>query len=389
MSIVIFGDLFSFPDGLAATNRIYTYAKGFQENGIDVHVICFSNNYMDEPDGVIDGISYYNPFGQKKRSRYFIVRRWEKLMKYRKTYVVFKKIRKKGKIIAINRWSDTPITQFFAWILAKLFRTKVITECNEHPLRYHQGGERDRKIGVIKFYIDSYLSSGILCISKYLISFHKKRGIKDRKLFLVPSTVDPSRFIQTGSKPINQFYIGYFGSLTFKRDNIDLLINAFAQVSNLHSSIKLILGGFCNQEERNQIIKLINDLNITSKVQIIEYLTRQEIVRYITHADILVMVRSKDIQSEASYPSKLTEYLATGKPVISVNVGEISDFLKDGVNALIIEPGNVKELSEKLDRLIKNPAEAKMIGQNGKELTNNIFHYHYQAKRILGFMKSV
>ena len=168
------GDLFSFPDGLAATNRIYTYAKGFQENGIDVHVICFSNNYMDEPDGVIDGISYYNPFGQKKRSRYFIVRRWEKLMKYRKTYVVFKKIRKKGKIIAINRWSDTPITQFFAWILAKLFRTKVITECNEHPLRYHQGGERDRKIGVIKFYIDSYLSSGILCISKYLISFHKK-----------------------------------------------------------------------------------------------------------------------------------------------------------------------------------------------------------------------
>jgi hypothetical protein len=39
MSVVIFGDVFTFPEGNAATNRVYTYAKGFIENGIDVHVI--------------------------------------------------------------------------------------------------------------------------------------------------------------------------------------------------------------------------------------------------------------------------------------------------------------------------------------------------------------
>jgi hypothetical protein len=52
MTIIIFGDLFSFPEGHAATNRIYTYAKGLQENGVNVTVICFSNDYLDQPNGV-------------------------------------------------------------------------------------------------------------------------------------------------------------------------------------------------------------------------------------------------------------------------------------------------------------------------------------------------
>jgi len=47
MSIVIFGDIFTFPDGGAATNRVYTYAKGFTENGIKTHVICFTNDYLN------------------------------------------------------------------------------------------------------------------------------------------------------------------------------------------------------------------------------------------------------------------------------------------------------------------------------------------------------
>ncbi len=56
MSIVIFGDNFSFPEGNAATNRIYTYAKGFVENGIDVFIICNRNDYVTNGNGTLDSI---------------------------------------------------------------------------------------------------------------------------------------------------------------------------------------------------------------------------------------------------------------------------------------------------------------------------------------------
>jgi glycosyltransferase involved in cell wall biosynthesis len=120
-----------------------------------------------------------------------------------------------------------------------------------------------------------------------------------------------------------------------------------------------------------------------------EYLTRQEIVRYITHADALVMVRARDLKSEASYPSKLTEYLATGKPVVSVNVGEISDFITDSVHAFLIEPGNALQLADKLDFIFNNPGIAKKVGENGKNLTGNIFNYKYQASRMVPFINSL
>ena len=98
MSIIIFGDSFSFPEGDAATNRVHTYAKGFHENNSAVHVICFANDYDSLEVGFITGIRFYHPFGQRKRNRYLIVRRWQKFIKYFKKSVTY-----------MNRWFNISI----------------------------------------------------------------------------------------------------------------------------------------------------------------------------------------------------------------------------------------------------------------------------------------
>ena len=389
MSIVIFGDLFSFPEGSAATNRVYTYAKGFKENNINVYIICFANGFRNEYEGLMNGIPYYYPFKQEKRNKYFVIRRWQKLLKYYRTFILIRKINKQDKITAINLWTNLHLTFMYAWLLSKVYKAKLVNECSEHPLRHYQNGIWNKKQGIIKFYIESRLCDGVLCISKYLINFHHSRGIDHRKLFLVPSTVDPARFSEIGENPLNYRYIGYFGSLTFKRDNIDLLIKAFAKITSLHPEFYLVLGGFCSAKEKKDIEDLILNLNIKLKVKLLDYLTRQEIIRYISHADILVMVRSNDLESQASYPSKLSEFLATSKPVITVNVGEITDYLIDGKNAFLVEPENYDLLAEKLDYVLSNYELSRQVGHEGKELTDTIFNYNYQAKRIIGFINSL
>ncbi len=393
MSIVIFGDVFSFPDGQAATNRVYTYAKGFKENGKKVYIICSTSLYLDTPNGVVDGIPYYHPFEQKKRNKYFLIRRWQNFLKYIRTYKLLKKINKDDKIEAINRWSNLFLTHLICWLYCKFLGIKLITECSEHPmgmpLGKYQHSAFGKNIGIIKFRAEAFLSDGILCISQYLVNFHLQRGISAKKLLLVPSTVDPSRFIKTEQKPVSVRYVGYFGSLSFKRDNVDLLINAFANFSRHYPQVQLILGGFCSESHKIQMHELIAQLEIKERVQIIDYLTRQQVLRYITHADILVMVRSKDLDSDASYPSKLTEFLATGNPVISVNVGEISDFLTDRENCFLVKPGNVQELSDKLKFVFDNYDVAEQVAKRGKELTNSTFNYNYQAKRIIDFISSL
>ena len=389
MSIIIFCESSSFPEGNAATNRIHTYAKGFTENGMTVHVISFANKYISNGNGLTNGIYFYHPFGQKKRSKYFIIRRWHKFIKYFKTIQLAKEINKKDKIIAVNSWTLLLFTQLFIFFLAKSLKSKMILERNEHPLRHHKGSFIKQIHGNLKLYFEIKLCDGIFCISRYLVDFYKNNGFDPQKLFLVPSTVDPSRFIQTGEKPFLYPYIGYFGGLTFVRDNIDLLIRAFAKISGNHPETHLVLGGFCSEKEKKQIKDLISQLNITNKVELLGYLKREEIINYITHADILVMVRGDNLESQASYPSKLTEFLATSIPIITVNVGEISDYLTDGINAFLIKPGDTDALAEKLIFVLDNYQLAKEVASKGKELTNTIFNYNYQAKRMIDFIYSL
>lgn len=389
MSIVIFGDIFTFPEGDAATNRAHTYAKGFLENGVDVHVICFDNNYDSSIDGEIDGIKFYHPFRHKKRNRFIFIRQLQKIHKYVKTYRLFRKLEKKEHILAINICTNLLATHVFSWILSRITRSELIIEGNEHPLRHFKKGVVKKVYGKFKLWVEISLCDGIFCISHFLIDYYKGNGVPESRLFLVPSTVDPNRFANVSQRPSIKPYIGYFGSLTFKRDNVDGLIKAFASISSKYSDFQLILGGFCSDDEKNDILKLIQNLGIQDKVQMLGYLKREEIINYVYHAHLLVMVRSNNLESKASYPSKLSEFLASAKPVISVNVGEIPLYLTDGKNIFLAEPENVEALASKMDYVLSNYDRAREVGLLGKELTDTIFNYNYQAKRMLDFIYSL
>ena len=389
MSIVIFGDSFSYPEGDASTNRVQTYSKGFYENGINVHVICFRNEYNVPADGVFNGIFFYNPFQEMIRSNYFLVRTWHKLKKIYKTMVLIRKINRDDKISIIIIYTMKFFIHLYSWLVSRITNSKLIKECAEHPLRYYQATSFLRILGLCRFQIEAYFSDGLFCISNFLVDFHLEHGISRRKLLLVPSTVDPGRYKQTGDNPLPFPYIGYFGGLTFKRDNIDNLIKAYALIANKYTDINLVLGGFCSEKERKQIEELIATLEIERRVILLKYLSRQEILRYITHSHILVMVRAKDLESQASFPSKLTEYLATSKPVITVNVGEVANYLTDGLNSFLVEPGNYETLAEKIDLVLNNYGSALEVARNGQLLTTTDFNYNYQAKRIMQYVLSL
>jgi glycosyltransferase involved in cell wall biosynthesis len=389
MSIVIFGDNFSFPEGNAATNRVYSYAKGFIENRVITCVICFRNDYMDDGDGIIEEIQYFHPINRKVRDSSFLKRNWFKFVKYFNTVKIIRRFNKDDKIEAIITYTKISTTHLFSWLLARLTGAKLIIENSEHPLRYYQKGSIKKIVGKLKLWIELKTFDGILLITQHLIDFYKSKLHTDNKLLLVPSTVDPSRFSRTRTNNLPYKYIGYFGSINFERDNVDCLINSFALIHVKFDDLHLVLGGMYSEIEKKLVIDLVNSLKIESYVHLLNYMLRDEIIQYMINAQIIVLVRKNDPNTEASFPSKLIEYIATGNPVISVDVSEISKYLKDGENGFLTKPGDVKELSEKLEYVLRNYQFATEVAQKGKDLTKMIFNYKYQANRILEFIKSV
>ena len=389
MSLIIFGDAFTFPEGNASTNRVFTYAKGFAENGKSTYVVTLGNDYQNNKEGVIEGIHYHVAFKPVYKCKNFLKRNFPKFNKYFNALKVINQIQRKEPVTAIIVYTKNLTTHILIFFLSRYLGAKLVIENSEHPLRYYRHGAINRIIGKMRLFIELHTFDGILLITQNLMEFYKNKVRNDQKMLLVPSTVDPSRFVHAKSGMLAYEYIGYFGYLNFHRDRLDILLRAFANVINKHPDIHLVMGGALRDEDRNLILDLIEKLQITDKVHLLEYLKRDEVTRYFVDAKILVLVRSDHPDTNASYPSKLTEYLATGNPVISVNVGEIPNYLKNNENAFLFKPNDSDDLIDKLNFVLDNYEFAQKVGQSGKKLTNHIFNYNYQSKRIIEFIESI
>lgn len=387
-AIIIFGDTFTFPEGNAATNRVYTFAKGFQENGVEAFVVCFRDDYVENVAGSVNDIHYYHPFNQTKRSNSFLKRRLVKFNKYFRTVRIIRSINREHKILAINLWTNRLLVQIYVYFLSRVFRAIVIHEHSEHPLRAFQRPIVIKVWGETKSLIGTWLCDGIFCISQYLMEFYRSRNVKEGKLLLVPSTVDIDRFQNSGVSPLPYNYIAYCGSLTIRKDGVNILIDSFSQLASEIPDIDLVLIGKGDSEyEETAIRRQTEELNLNSRVHFLGQLSRTDVPAYLAGAKVLALARPTSIVADAGFPSKLTEYLSTGKPVLVTQVGDIPIYLKDNENAFLSEPDSSEAFATKLRYILNNYESAITVGRNGRKLTETIFNYNFQAKRMLEFIK--
>lgn len=102
---------------------------------------------------------------------------------------------------------------------------------------------------------------------------------------------------------------------------------------------------------------------------------------------MLVLARPNNKQSEAGFPTKLGEYLATGKPVVVTRVGEIPEYLEDQVNAFIANPGDAGNFALKMKQVMLNYDKALNIGHAGRQLAHTTFNSTFQGNELAGWLK--
>jgi glycosyltransferase involved in cell wall biosynthesis len=127
-------------------------------------------------------------------------------------------------------------------------------------------------------------------------------------------------------------------------------------------------------------------LSADSRVDIAGYLPRPELLRLYARSHALLIPLFDDVRSTARFPTKIGEYLASARPVVTSRVGEIPRYFDDGVNAVICSPGDPADYGDRLAWLLTNPAMASAIGRQGRALAEERFHYaQYSEALYRGF----
>ncbi|HIO43897.1 MAG TPA: glycosyltransferase, partial [Methylococcales bacterium] len=78
----------------------------------------------------------------------------------------------------------------------------------------------------------------------------------------------------------------------------------------------------------------------------------------------------------------LFECLAMGKPVITTNMGEVSEILRDGEHALIVEPEK-GEVAAAIVKLIRDRKLQDKLGKNAQKLMRTEYSVQKIARRTV------
>ncbi|MDR2792569.1 MAG: glycosyltransferase family 4 protein [Treponema sp.] len=137
--------------------------------------------------------------------------------------------------------------------------------------------------------------------------------------------------------------IVYVGSLSPSKGICDLLKVLRKLKEKGHTLRCYVLG---RMEHMAQMTELIEKLNIKEVISIEGF---QDPFSYLADCDLMVYPTLYD-----AYPDAVLEALHTGCPVIAAAVGGLPDLLM--CPELLFESGNVREIADRVDRCIKEPA---------------------------------
>lgn len=175
-------------------------------------------------------------------------------------------------------------------------------------------------------------SSYSICVSKNLESYLLSLGARFANNYIFPCCADHSRFKDVLPNNSKNIIVGYFGgtsSWQCIKQVIELVIS-LRKISDRYKLLLLCSGSL--HEFQNELESLGGD-NYTVK-----FLSTSEMPAAIASMDISVSFRSNRNLNIVSSPTKLSESLAAGVPlIVSKFCGDYRDILTEGLNGVVTD----------------------------------------------------
>lgn len=361
-------------DGMASSTRVRNLIEPLiNGNLINVNNLIYEKDAegLNQKNGLLNHINYQvigfrkaNPF-----SLFSFIRDGLKFIKKNKS-LTQKNI--------IYGYGQPDLKNILFLIYAKLKGYKIILDIVEDN-RYHSAFKGQRILTRINtmssvFFIkrSHYIADTFLTISNHLYDLMIALSKRKIPVYHIPITVDINKFDKKKYHIPDRFKIFYGGSFGVK-DGLEYLIKAFEKISLKFNNVDLFLTGRGTESAINHINRLICNSSVKERIFLKGYLNPKDYYVLINECDIFCMTRINSMAANTGFPFKLGEFLATSKAVIATNVGDVSNYLSNNKNALVIKPCSVEELVNALLLILENPEKIISLGIEGRKTAERYF----------------
>ena len=137
------------------------------------------------------------------------------------------------------------------------------------------------------------------------------------------------------------------------------LVTAMAGLAPSHPDLRLECAG---SGDARAIERRAAQLGIADRVTLREWIDPAQRDELLARASVFVLPSHAE-----GLPVSLLEAMAAGCPVIASAVGGVPDLVVDGVNGLLVPPGNAEALALAIHRVLRDPALAAQLSRCGRE----------------------
>ena len=167
------------------------------------------------------------------------------------------------------------------------------------------------------------------------------------------------------------------------RKSLDTVIKALFEIRSF-DFIFNIAGNLTDVDYYNRILRLIDEKNLTSKVNFLGKLSSEELLLKYRTSDLLLFPSQWE-----GYGMVITESMANGLPAISSDIPTSRELINNGVDGILFKKGDHEDLARCIRKLYVNPELYSKISENSILRAFEFNTWANTADKIIEFMREV
>lgn len=275
-----------------------------------------------------------------------------------------------GRWFAVGRyllsWRPRAVHVHHFGLLVNVFIPAYLTGCSNVVFTEHSSlliSQRRWMRKMLRFTVRFVRK--MTCVSSALVEYFDRLGVPSGKMAIVYNGVDTGRFRppadpRAADGPVRIVAVGRM----VEEKDYPLLLKALAELKR--AGLAFVAEVVGDGPLAPQLRHLHAALDLGAQVR---FLGRcEDIPEILRRSDIYVLSSKSE-----GMPIALLEAMATALPVVATAVDAVPEVIVDGINGLLVPPGDPRALAAALARLIADPELRARIGARGLRDVRTLF----------------
>lgn len=389
MHILLIHQAFAALDEAGGT-RHHEMARFLVQQGHKVTVIASPVSYLtgtssQKQNELIDGVSIFRAYTYNALHKSFVHRVFAFFSFMVSSFFTGLKVKNVDAV-----WGTSPpiFQGVTAWALARLKRAKFLFEVRDlwPDFAIAVGVLKNPTLIGMSIWLERFLYSHadqMMVNSPGYVQHVIARGAK--KVELIPNGADPAmfnpkdngrQFRETHSLQ-DRFVVLYAGAHGMSND-LDIILQA-AHILLPNPVIQFVFLG--DGKEKARLQAHAHEMALTN-VLFLPSVPKNEMAAALAGAQACIAILKPIEEYKTTYPNKVFDYMAAGRPVVLAIDGVIREVVEMADCGVFPRPGDATDIANSIQFLESNRKHAAILGMNGREYLEEHFSREQMAKKL-------